>query len=194
MRAMPPEKKSPTALLTYAGWAVAAAFLLVLWIAHSRATRVKSDLTRVQGQVTGLTRDLAAERRWSVILSSSSMRTASFSRTPDADPGLRARAVMDPGSRRAVLVFENFKAPDGHSYELWALHGVTPASLGRIRTDPAGSAVMRIEDVGDPGDLTAFTISLESDGAAPAPSTMPGEPPPAREPSGPIVMIGSIGG
>jgi len=195
MPEMRPQKPAPGALISYAGWVVAVAFLVVLLLAHSRATRAKSELSRVQGQVTGLTRDLAAERRWSVILSSPSMRTANFTRTADADPGLRARAVLDPGSRRAVLVFENFKAPDGHVYELWALHGVTPASLGRIRTDPGGSAVVRIEDVGDPGDLTAFTISLEVDGpTAPPPSAVPGEAPPAREPAGPIVMIGSLGG
>jgi anti-sigma-K factor RskA len=43
---------------------------------------------------------------------------------------------------------------------------------------------MRIEDVGDPDDLTAFAISLEAEGGTSAPS----------EPTGPIVMIGSLGG
>jgi len=141
-------------------------------------------------------RDLAAERRWSTILSSTSMRTASFTLTPDADAGLRARAVMDPVSRRAVLVLEKFRAPGGKSYELWALHGNTPVALGRIQTDARGNAVLRIQDVGDPADLSAFAISLEPDvgsGASPAPAVGAAAPGAAREPTGPIVMIGSLG-
>ena len=116
------------------------------------------------------------------MLSSPALRTASFTLTPDADPGLRAKAVMDPQSRRAVLVFENFQAPAGKFYTLWALHGNTPAPLGRIRPDPGGRAVMRIGDLGDTADLSAFAVSLEPEGPA------------ANEPNGPVVMIGSLGG
>jgi len=166
------------------GWAFAACLLIVLGILHAKADTVKRELARSSERVAGLSRDLASERRWSTILSSTSMRTANFTLTPDADPGLRARAVMDPGTRRAVLVFDNFKPPEGHAYLVWAFHGSTPASLGRVHADAEGRAVMRIEDVGDPGDLTAFAISLEAEGGAPAPS----------EPTGPVVMIGSLGG
>jgi hypothetical protein len=165
------------------GWALAACLLIVLGILRAKADSMKRDLARSSERVTSLSRDLASERRWSTILSSTAMRTANFTLTPDADPGLRARAVMDPGTRRAVLVFDNFKAPDGHAYEVWAFHGSTPAALGRVRADAEGRAVMRIEDVGDPGDLTAFAISLEAEGGAAA-----------SEPTGPIVMIGSLGG
>ena len=44
---------------------------------------------------------------------------------------------------------------------------------------------MRVENIGEPSDLSALTISLESD----AP---PGGG--ASEPAGTIVMIGSLGG
>jgi hypothetical protein len=182
--ALRPRTISPVVLGT--GWALAACLLVVLWILHAKAEATKRDLARSSERVTSLSHDLAMERRWSTILSSTSMRTASFTPTPDADPGLRARAVMDPGTRRAVLVFDNFKAPDGHAYEVWAFHGSTPAAMGRVRADAEGRAVMRIEDVGDPNDLTAFAISLEAEGGATTPAT--------NEPAGPIVMIGSLGG
>jgi hypothetical protein len=173
------------------GWVLAACLFIVLGILHAKADTMKRDLARSSERVAGLSRDLAAERRWSTILSSTAMRTASFTPTPDADPGLRARAVMDPGTRRAVLVFDNFKAPDGHAYVVWAFHGSTPAALGRVRADADGRAVMRIENVGDPDDLTAFAVSLEAEGGGPA----SGAPAPtASEPAGPIVMIGSLGG
>jgi anti-sigma-K factor RskA len=169
--------------LTRLGWALAVCFILVTGILLTQTNRLRSEVATSQERVTALSRDLAAERRWSVILSSPALRTASFTLTPDADAGLRARAVMDPGTRRAVLAFQHFRAPEGHYYELWALHENTPVALGRIRPDATGQAVMRIEDVGDPNDLTAFTVSLEAEGGASA-----------SEPAGPIVMIGSIGG
>jgi len=185
--AIRPRSMSP--VLLGVGWALAACLLIVLGIFHARADTLKRDLARTSARVDSLSRDLAAERRWSTILSSTAMRTAAFTLTPDADPGLRARAVMDPGTRRAVLVFDHFKAPDGHAYEVWAFHGSTPAALGRVRADAEGRAVMRIEDVGDPDDLTAFAISLEAEGGTSAPATSA-----PSEPTGPIVMIGSLGG
>jgi anti-sigma-K factor RskA len=181
--ALPPPAWRLNATLARLGWALAVCFILVTGILLTQTNRLRGEVARSNERLTNLTRDLAAERRWSVILSSPAMRTASFTLTPDADAGLRARAVMDPGTRRAVLVFEHFRAPEGKVYELWALHENTPVSMGRIRPDASGSAVMRIEDVGDPNDLTAFTISLEAEGPAAG-----------NEPAGPIVMIGSLGG
>ena len=64
---------------------------------------------------------------------------------------------------------------------VWALHGSSPTSLGAVRPDPNGRAVLRVEDVGDPTTLTALTVSLEPDAA------------PVTEPTGPILMIGSFG-
>jgi hypothetical protein len=171
------------------GWALAAFFVLLWALLLAQTNRMRGEVAHSRDQVTMLSRDLAKERRWSVILSSPSMRTASFTPTPDADPSLRARAVVDPKSRRAVLVFDRFSAPAGQVYEVWALHGNAPSALGRIQPDASGRAVMRVEDVGDPDDLNAFTISLEPEG--PAPAGLPGA---AREPAGPIVMIGSLGG
>jgi len=181
----------PIFTLSRLGWGLALWFIVLTGILLMHANRLSKELASSSDRVTGLSRDLAAERRWSTILSSTSMRTASFTLTPDADPGLRARAVMDPVSRRAVLVLENFEAPSGKSYELWALHGNTPATLGKIRTDPHGNAVLRIQDVGEPSDLSAFAISLEAEGGTPGASVsvLPGAAP---EPTGPIVMIGSL--
>ena len=111
-------------------------------------------------------------------------RAASFSLTPDGAAELRARATYDPGTRRAVLVFENFRTMAGYDYQLWALRGNTPASLGLIRGDDHGRAVLRLEEVGDPATLTAFAISLEPTGGAPTPDA----------PTGPLVMLAGMGG
>jgi len=171
------------------GWALAAFFIILWGLLLTQTNHMRGEIVRSRDQVTTLSRDLATERRWSVILNSPSMRTASFTPTPDADPSLRARAVLDPTSRRAVLVFDRFSAPSGQVYEVWALHGTSPTPLGRIKPDENGRMVMRIDDVGNPDDLSAFTISLEPD--SPTPPGTPGTP---REPAGPIVMFGSLGG
>jgi hypothetical protein len=177
-----PRPAFPRPTIAHLGWALAGWFILMTGILVTHTNRLNDEVARSNARAVALTRDLAAERRWSAILSSTAMRTASFTLTPDADPGLRARAVMDPVTRRAVLVFDHFQAPSGRIYALWALHGTTPSALGAVRPGASGRAVMRIEDVGDPSDLTAFAVSLEPEGGA-RPS----------EPSGPVVMIGSLG-
>ncbi len=169
-------------MLHRVAWALAGCFILATAVLLTQTNRMRSDLARANERAVRLTRELTAERRWSTILSSTAMRTATFTLTPEADPGLRARAVMDPLTRRAVLVFEHVQVPSGKAYALWALHGTTPSPLGTVRPDAGGRAVMRIEDVGDPSDLTAFAISLEAESG-----------PPASEPAGPVVMIGSLG-
>ncbi|MBI5709192.1 MAG: anti-sigma factor [Candidatus Eisenbacteria bacterium] len=130
-----------------------------------------------------LRRELAEARRWSPVMDAPGARFAEFRLTPAGAADLRARAAYDPGTRRAVLVFENFKAPPGSEYELWAIHGTQPSALGLIRPDAAGRAVMRLEDAGDPRTLAAFAVSLEPAGGAPAPGA----------PRGPVVLVASIG-
>ena len=176
--------RSRWAPLRRLGWALAACLLLATAILLTTTNHLRRELKRARDQAQSLSRDLDAERRWAAVLASPSARAASFSLTPAGEAELRARATVDPETHRAILVFENFKAPSGRDYELWALRGNTPVSLGLIRSEPGGRVVLRIEDIGDPATLTAFAVSLEPEGGSPTPN----------EPSGPIVMIGSLGG
>jgi anti-sigma-K factor RskA len=102
--------------------------------------------------------------------------------TPQGERALRARATYDPATRSAVVVFENLKAPSGRDYQLWALHGATPRSLGVIKTDARGRAVMRLDNAGNPATLAAFAVSLEPAGGSRNPAG----------PSGPVVMLGKL--
>jgi hypothetical protein len=54
--------------------------------------------------------------------------------TPDGAADLKARATYDPATQRAVLVFENFKAPSGSATTSCGRSAATPApaSLGLI--------------------------------------------------------------
>jgi hypothetical protein len=190
-----------------AGWALAACLLVATVILLAKASRLRSELARTNVRVANLSLAIESERSWAVALATPGVLTASFTLTPSGDTALRARATVDPATRRALLVFQNFKTPSGHVYELWALRGNTPISLGSIRPDSNGRAVIRVPDMGDTATLTAFAISLEPETAAPsapapdkpapdasAPSTVEPDAADLKEPTGPIVMIGSLGG
>ena len=171
-------------LATRLGWALALCFIMITAILVYTTNRLREELGGTREQVKAVSSDLEAEKNWASVVTAPGARAAAFSLTPDAPAELRARVTYDPASRRAVFVLENFKAPGGRDYELWALRGVTPASLGLIRADENGHAVMRLEDVGDPATLTAFAISLETQGGAPAKDA----------PGGPIVMLAGVSG
>jgi hypothetical protein len=166
------------------GWALALCFIMITAILVYTTNRLREELAGTREQVKTVSSDLESEKRWAAVVTAPGARAASFSLTPDAAAELKARVTYDPSSRRAVFVFENFKAQAGRDYELWALRGTTPATLGLIRADQSGHAVLRLEDVGDPATLTAFAISLEAQGGAPA----------KDGPAGPIVMLAGVGG
>ncbi|MGQ0614618.1 MAG: anti-sigma factor domain-containing protein [Planctomycetaceae bacterium] len=137
------------------GWAAAACFALValaLWMWGGRA-----------GGLTGA---------WVVELA----------RTEAGAADLRARAIFDPATASAILLFENYRAPEGRDFELWALRGGTPVSLGLLRADAEGRAEVRLRGLAEPAAIDGFAVSLEPAGGAPK-----GGPP-----TGPVVSAGML--
>ena len=106
-----------------------------------------------------------------------------FQGTPDTPGSLRGKATYDAPNRRAVIALENATLPANQDYELWAIRDGTPVSLGVIERGSDGSASIYVADVGDPAGISDFAISLEPQGG----STQAG-------PSGPVVLITSMGG
>lgn len=168
-------------------WVMAAAAVLLVVsniITSNTASRLQQELRSNREKLVEVERQLAEERHWAEVLSSPEARTAELSITPHGVAALRARATYDPGTRSAVLVFENFSPPEGQDYELWALQGEGVASLGVIRADESGRAVMRLENAGDPTRLAGFAVSLEPKGGSPHDD----------RPTGPVVMAGKFAG
>ncbi len=168
-------------------WALAAAAVI---LAITTATTWKSaqtlqlEIDQRQRQIADLSQQLADEKRWTSVLAAPNAEAASFALTPAGAKELKARAIYDPGTRRAVIVFDNFGAPSGRDYQLWALRGQGVASLGLIKADENGHAVLRLENVGDPKELAGFAVSLEPVGGSPNPTA----------PTGPVVMAAKFGG
>jgi len=178
-------------VVAIAGWMAAAAclaFALVNWNVVVRLRRTLEDrdtrITALEQERTHLEERLASERRWAGVTTAAAARVALLTPTADGDPSLRARAVVDPASRRAVVVFTHSTAPPGRDYELWMIRDGKPRSLGVVRADEHGDAVVRLDDVGDAATLAAFAVSLEPAGGAPTDDA----------PTGPVVAVGALGG
>lgn len=169
----------------FAPWALAAAAALLavtslgLW---RESDRLRSELGAMRGKLLAAEQQLLDERRWTEVLSAMDAQSVSLSPTPDGAADLRGRGTWDPATRRAIIVFEHVVAPTGRDYQLWGLHPDGPRSLGVIRSDASGRAIVKLEDAGDSATLQAFAISLEPTGGSPNPSA----------PSGPVVMVGRV--
>lgn len=174
----------PPSWTSWAWAATAAVLAIVTALQWNAAERLRLELGHQREQLADAERQLADEQRWAAVMSAPDARVAELQITPAGVRALRARAVYDPKTRAAVLVFENFAAPAGKAYELWAMRPDGVASLGLIKTDAQGNATLRLDDVGTPESLGGFAVSLEPEGGSPNP----------RAPSGPVVMAGKFGG
>jgi anti-sigma-K factor RskA len=162
--------------------AAAAALAITTGLFWSDASRLRREIGARDRQVAELGSRLTEAERLNEVLSAPGAKVAMLEMTPAGVQELRARATYDPASRSAVVVFDHFTPPSGHDYELWALIDATPASLGVIKADASGRAVIRLDNVGDPSHLNAFAVSLEPAGGSPNHSA----------PSGPVVMLGKL--
>jgi anti-sigma-K factor RskA len=173
----------------WVGFAAAAALIVVAITSLRTSQRLQSEvastrkqLAEQQRQLADQQQKLAEEQRWSALLEQSATRVVDLGLTPQGTAVLRARAIVDPGTRRAIIVFTNFTPPAGADYQLWALRDGKPESLGLVHADASGRAMVRIDDIGDPAHLQAFAVSLEKAGGSHS-----------AGPEGPVVMLGKLG-
>ena len=180
-----PLPRRPPVALTW-GFAAAAALLAVSTIATWRtAEQLRDELRGARERVARAEIELAAEREWASIATRPGARAVDMVPLTGGGTLPQVRVTYDPGSRRAIVAFESLAAPAGSDFELWAvLDPEGPRSLGVVRPDARGRAVVRVPDAGDPAALTAFALSLERAGG----STDP------RKPGGPVVLVGSVKG
>ena len=164
------------------GWAAAAILAVTTGTFWETIVRLRREAVEREEQVADLTRRLQVERGWLSILSAPQARSATLTASPAGAPGLHGRAVYDPVTRRAFIVLENMTAPGGKDYELWAIQNGATRSLGLIRANEVGTAVLRVPDAGEPALLQSFAVSLEPKGGSVAPAG----------PAGPIVLTGAL--
>lgn len=110
-------------------------------------------------------------------------RLLSASLAPKEGAGASGRVVVDAASGDAVVILSGLApAPEGKTYELWALRGDRPPEpAGVFAVGPEGSLARRAARVERPGDVTAFAVSVEPAAGSPSPT-------------GPIVLVGTVAG
>jgi anti-sigma-K factor RskA len=182
---------------TAAGMAAAAALAgVLLWDARldrRRSEETLAALAELEGRRADLAERLEAQQREILLLSESLAAQAELSRilatprlvtaslAPQAGHAGSARVVVDPASGEAALVVAELAplAP-GRVYELWALRGPAPPEPAGLFVAPATAGTVRVPRVADAAAVTAFAISIEPEGGSP-------------QPTGPIVLAGSVG-
>ena len=164
-------------------WAAAAAALAVAGVLQWRAADdLRRKLAAAEQARDRFARQLEDEQRWATLPLAPQARVIELKPTPSGAPALAARVTYDPATRRAVLEVANFTPPTDKDYQLWAITKSGPKSLGLLRADRGGRAVIRLPEVGDPATLDAFAVSPEQRGGAPTPNA----------PAGPVVMVGKV--
>ena len=156
----------------------------VAWHYYGEFKQLHEQIASDNEVIAGINQQLQNSKVWGDLYTQPALRTVRLVSTPRADAVLRARAIYDARSQRAQFVFSDLRTPAGRVYQLWAIEGSQLRSLGAIKTDESGRAVVRINNAGDPNRLTEFGVSLENAGV----STN------AAGPSGPLVMMGKIEG
>ncbi len=172
------------------GWvgAVAAALIAAFGVMEYReASRLQESLSAARQEISRLNDQLQSERQWTAVAMAPQSRVIELGPTKDAAQAgatrLHARVTYDPATHQAIVSVTDFVAPPGKDYQLWAITKSGPSSLGLVRADRDGRAMIRLENAGDPFTLAAFAVSLENEGGAPTPNA----------PAGPVVMVGKIG-
>ncbi len=164
------------------GWGLAVILAIVAGTLLESTGRLRAIIGARNAEVNELHRKAATEEKWAAILGFPGARIVSFTPAPDATSAIQGRAVYAPAAQRAIVVLEGASPPEGGDYEAWVVRGGTPVSQGVVVPDSRGIAVLRLENFGEAGLVTAFAISLEPKGGSPARSA----------PSGPFVLLGAL--
>lgn len=181
---VPPPRRS-WAWLGIAGWVAAAALGVTIGTFWETIVRLRHEVQIREERTAEMSGRLGRDQRWIAFLSAPGLRKLELLPTsPPSERSWRVRgnALYDPGSQRALVVFQEAVAPRGRDYQLWAYRAGSALNLGVLRPDSMGIATFRLENMGGPGETTGFMVSLEPKGGIPNDDA----------PIGPSVLQGSF--
>ena len=166
------------------GLAAACLFLAVDGV-QLRKERIvlRNEVVLSKARIVQLESQVDESQQWADLVTAGNAQFAQLAPTPDADPAMTAWAIYDPSSRRAAIVVDSVEPNDDRDFELWAIAGGAPKSLGVITPDANGRGIVRIDAVSGDEPVAAFAVSREPKGGSPDKTA----------PSGPVVLVGALG-
>jgi anti-sigma-K factor RskA len=172
-----PDRRAPWGLV----WGLAAFGLLFLALNFwnwQRGNTLLQERNAARAETERLTQELQETQRLVGVA-----KLAILLPTPESNQNQRGTGYFDPATGNTMLVFSHMDKPQDRDFELWALHGPKPTSLGLLQVDANGNAIVNLKGVTDPAQLNAFAVSLEATGGSKS-----------AGPTGPVVLVGTIGG
>jgi anti-sigma-K factor RskA len=167
-------------------WGLAAFALLFLVLNvwnWQRASLLLRERNFARTEVVRITRELEDAKRVLAVVNAPEAQLAVLLPTQEANQSFRGAGYFDPATGNTFLVFRHLDRPPTRDYQLWALHGDKPTSLGLLTVDANGRATVELRGIVNPAHLSAFAVSMEPSGGSPRPG-----------PTGPVVLVGTIGG
>lgn len=141
--------------------------------------------TRAEEQRSACARELSqirdeSEAQKSALLLLQSPGTQIVSLAPPKGHGLSARALLNVGAKRGLLLSTALLPPAGRDYELWFIRGDKKIAAGLLHASASGTVLASIDpQIVAGGRPDAVAITLEPKGGAP-------------QPTGPIVLVGAL--
>jgi anti-sigma-K factor RskA len=150
--------------------------------ALTRQNQVLAARLEEQGRTLAGVRD-AMEAQTQILRLVGGPRVMSATLAPQGGRAGTGRVLVDTSSGSAGLVLTGLApAPEGKTYELWAIRGSKPPEpAGLVKVDPQHGVAMSVPTLAAPSEITAFAVSIEPLGGSSAPT-------------GPVVLVGAVPG
>jgi anti-sigma-K factor RskA len=184
----------------FAAAAVVAIGVLVVWLNEvgkerdaaidqiaglkSRVAGLEGTIAREVAETSGLQRKLAEQTRLSELLTDPSLRIVELRAKVGAE-GARTRVFWSEAKRTGWLLAQGLpRLRAGKVYTLWVMGEAgraTAEPAGLFRTDDAGRASLSVPPPRNIAQVKAFAVTVEPQAGG-------------QRPTGPIVLIGQVGG
>lgn len=180
-----PMRRGAPVVLTAVLAAASIVFLITTVALWTQVRKLSGEQTALRARLDGVEQELAQARTTVAFLTGAGTDCFDFAPTGQGDSTMvvAARGCFSPSSGEAVLMLGRVSIPAGRDAELWVLRGETPVSLGLVRPDASGHAVVHVPALANATAVTAFAVSIEEAGGSKG-----------AGPAGPVVSVGALGG
>jgi hypothetical protein len=176
-----PKHSTASIVLTWTGWAVAAALAVATMYLYRDRQSLNNDLASETSQILRLNTDAAASRQLMDTLTDPKAVRVTLTTKPQPKPGPIGGITYNPDKGTLVFLASNLDPLQQYkTYELWVIpqDGGTPIPAGTFHPDDQGNASVILPDLPRNIPAKSFGVTIEDSGGA-------------QTPTMPIIMAGS---